>query len=146
MILKEYYNTPLPAGANWESPWIPNDAGDANLHSEVMANVSVLTDQAGQFSIQETDLPNIAFPNYPGASGFSVAPSVLQNAQVPMSHLWWRVSYTNGPTAQGLFDISISASGGVNLALLLELKKLNYMIRTTVKPSDDATNLPLGSL
>jgi hypothetical protein len=143
MILKEKYNIPLPANGQWMSSWIDNDDG---IHGDIMAVVSSYSDQAGQFTIQQVADRTDAQLLTPIAEGQVQAPGQMCYMTAPVTFLHWRVVFTNGATAQNTFEISVAA-GTMQLAILLELQKLNFANRESRGSSnarDEALGYPIG--
>ncbi len=140
MILKEKSIIPLAAGAQWASAWFDNDDGN---QGDVMAVVGSYSDQGGQFVVQMTvDRTNQQL-FVPIEDGQVQAPGQVCYLQVPVSCLHWRVVFTNGAVAQNVFEISVSA-GTMQLAVMLELQKLNFTNREFRGSSNPGDEFLLG--
>ena len=136
MILKAKSVTPLAAGGQWASAWLENDDGN---HGDVMAVVTAYSDQSGQFVVQEIGDRTDSQLFIPVEEGQIQAPGQVCFMSVPITHLHWRVVFTNGATAQNTFEISVAA-GTMQLAILLELQKLNFTnreFRGSSNPKDE---------
>ena len=143
MIFKEGSNAALPAGGSWASSWIQNDDGN---HGDVLASVVSYSDQRGQYVIQQTadfEQPTLTVPVLEAQVQ---APGQVSYLQIPISHTYWRVMFTNGATAQNTFAISVQA-GTIYLAILLELQRLNFTNRESRGSSnskDELLGYPVG--
>jgi hypothetical protein len=145
MIQKELYNTALPASGQWISSWFDNGL----TLGEVMAVISVYSDQYGQFWIQETDDVNNPLMYLPGMGITTVRAGGVSVQMFPVRHLFWRVIYDNGVNAQTNFEIVVSASVSDMAAVLVELQRINFQLRRLVDPytaKDETFNVVTGSL
>lgn len=144
MILKEQTNVPLAANAQWVTGWFENNGS----LGEVLAVVSVYTDQYGQFEVCQTDQTTNPAMWLPCGGPTIVIPKTLAVQQVPVTHLYWRVTFGNGITAQTQFDCVVSASASLDCAVLVELQRVNFNLRRLTDPykaQDDTLNLVTGS-
>src|SRR5277367_4137392 len=143
MIFKEGSNTPLAAFGTWQSSWLANADGNLN---DILASVVCYSDQRGQYVIQQTADNEQPVLTVPVVEGQVQTPGQVSFLQVPVSHTFWRVVYSNGATAQNTFAISVQA-GTIYLAMLLELQKLNFTNRESRGSSNKADELlgyPVG--
>jgi hypothetical protein len=151
MILKQSYNTaggqvlPLTANQTWQSGWFDNGLSSG----AILACISCYSDQAGSIQLVQTD--NQSDPNMilPVQNGVAVVPAGrVQVLQASIFHLYWSVIYSNGPTAQTVFDLQISASSNDMLSIVLEVQRVNFNLNrlyNPYSPKDDALNLTFGN-
>ena len=119
--------TPLGAGAAFTQAW-----QDSTTTGAVGIECTVRTDQASGtlgFVIQETDdTANADFITT--LTAFSVAAGVTLTARTPIRARYYRVSYTNGATPQGAFELTQTTSSisDTTLAVYSILDPLNTSI------------------
>jgi len=150
MIYKARYSTSagqaaLPALGTWVSDWFDNGGST----SELLACIAVYSDVAGNVDVDQTDAPDDPKMTVWCQGVQVVPPGQLTLVQFPISHLYWRVDYSNCATAQTLIDLVITASASENAAILLELQRLNFQMNRLINPytpKDDVLNLITGQL
>lgn len=133
MISLARSSTPLAAFGSYTAGWFNNTAG--LQAAEGLAIVSAYSDQGGQVQIYQSDDITNANMSLPGAAA-SLTPGKAVSLQIPITHLNWRVVVQNGAVPQTALDVAVSVSASLDLAILLELQKLNFMLQKVYEPYD----------
>ena|SRR5208282_768484 len=132
---------PLAPFAVWDNGWNPNQG----LQSEVMGCISVYSDQAGTVQIYQTDDPTNPLMTVPSGDSDVVTPYVLTTLQIVITHAYWRAVVTNQGTQQTIFEAVVTQSQSVDVAILLELKKLRFELQMANGLKQTLDGQPVGS-
>lgn len=122
--------------------WTSNEFSGSGAQGDIMGQVSAYSDQAGQLAIYQADEsgnPNLVVPSVDGAI---ITPLQMTILRIPIKHLFWWVVVSNGGVQQNIFNIAITASVGLQLAILEELQNLRSDQQTPVQKTVAPFALP----
>lgn len=139
--------TPLAPFATWTPPWSQNRGLQSGAFggNEVMGQVSVYSDQPGTVQIFQSDDPANPQMTMLAGDGAVIVPFKLAILRAVITQAFWAAVVTNGGTQQTIFEAVVTQSQNLDMAVLLELRKLRFDINSVSGIKQTADDQPAGT-